>query len=285
MKTYNIAGIKLAFHYEHDGYFNNNIEKYLTDEKAEYTLEVKTVANIEKPINEPSYTYKNRHIHHEDGKHTLIVYTKNNAIKIRMDHTLDYKTQTIYLHQDYIEDLAEMEYVLSGLQFMQLALHKNMLPLHASAIAYQDQAILFAASSGTGKSTHTTYWQKTFDEVFVINDDKPLIFKENNQFMVTGSPWSGKNTINENITLPLKAIVFLDRGERNTVTKLSKDKALNRFMKDCMRPGDATLMDKTLSLIESLINQSHYYHYQVTNSPDSVNPIYQAIFKEDSHED
>ena len=285
MKHYKIAGILIGVHYEHTGYFNNNIEKYRTDELPEYTIDVRTIDHIQAPVDKPSYTYKNRHIHKERDKEMLVVYTKDNAVKIQMTHTVDYKTQRILLHKDHVKDLAEMEYVLSGLQFMQLALYKNRLPLHASAICLNDEAILFAASSGTGKSTHASYWQKAIEGVSIINDDKPLIYKEDNQFMVSGSPWSGKDSINQNVQYPLKAIVFLDRGTSNTVFSLTVNEALKRFMKDAMRPGDERLMQNALDLIDALIHEAQYVRYTVTNHIDSVKPLYDVLYKEENHED
>jgi len=47
---------------------------------------------------------------------------------------------------------------------------------HGSVVAVDGVAYLFAASSGTGKSTHARLWRELFgDRAVMVNDDKPLI--------------------------------------------------------------------------------------------------------------
>ncbi|MCF7924777.1 MAG: hypothetical protein K9L64_06725 [Candidatus Izimaplasma sp.] len=281
MKAYKIAGLVIGFHFEHQGFFDDNIEKYETNQKPNYTIEVKTVNSIKAPNKKATYIHKNRYIYKDGHKETLVVYNTNNDAKIMMEHSKDYKTQRILLHKDYIKDLAETEYVLSGIQFMRLALLNNRLPLHAIAIAYKNEAILFAASSGIGKSTHASNWKNAIKGISIINDDKPLIYKNNNRFIVCGSPWSGKSCINNNVCHPLKAIVFLDRGDTNKVQGINRKEAIARFMKDCMRSGDELLMNNTLNLVEDLLKQSNYYKYSLTKDINSVNSIYKELYKED----
>ena len=282
MKTYNVAGIILSFHYEHAQYFDNNIEHYEVDYEAEHHICVYTVNHIERPASAPHYSYKNRHFHQEGDKHVFVVKTKNNDLKIRMEHTPDYKQQTIFLNRQHIKNIAEMEYVTSGLMFMQLALYKNVLPLHASAITHNNEAILFTGSSGTGKSTHAHHWLNTFENTQIINDDKPLLHEQDGRIVVSGSPWSGKNAHNQNVTVPLKAVVFLEQGKNNIVSVPPKKLALQRLFKDCMRPIDKTLMHNTLLLIETILDNTPYYHYTLTKSSESVQPIYDAVFNKKS---
>ncbi len=47
---------------------------------------------------------------------------------------------------------------------------------HGSCVAVDGVGYLFAAKSGTGKSTHTRLWRQVFgDRAVMINDDKPMI--------------------------------------------------------------------------------------------------------------
>lgn len=69
------------------------------------------------------------------------------------------------------------EYITTGLDFARALLNYNGFCLHSSAIAVDNKAVLFAAKSGTGKSTHTRLWREYFgeDKAVMINDDKPAI--------------------------------------------------------------------------------------------------------------
>lgn len=60
---------------------------------------------------------------------------------------------------------------------------------HGSVVAVDNEAYLFAASSGTGKSTHTRLWRELFGEQAVmINDDKPLLKITDSGVLVYGTP-------------------------------------------------------------------------------------------------
>lgn len=100
----------------------------------------------------------------------------------------------------------------------------NCLPIfggmtfHSSAISYKGNAILFAAPSGTGKSTQSRLWKRYYPkETFYINDDTPIIRKKDGKFFAYGSPWAGTSGINSNISAPVRAIVYIERSKVNSV--------------------------------------------------------------------
>lgn len=47
--------------------------------------------------------------------------------------------------------------------------------------------MFFTATSGTGKSTHVGLWKKYFDDVEIINGDKPFIRVTGNEVRVYGT--------------------------------------------------------------------------------------------------
>ena len=100
----------------------------------------------------------------------------------------------------------DWDYFLEGAKFSSLLLENDGFVLHASALALNENAFLFSANSGIGKSTHTRLWKKVFDGVTIINDDKPALRLKSGLFYVYGTPWSGKSSLNENICVPLKSI-------------------------------------------------------------------------------
>lgn len=279
MSNYLIAGISLAFDYQYDDFFKNNIEKYLVeDAKPSYSLSVKTVEYIEEPKVNKLYDYKNRSIFSDDDYRYVVSYHDGNKIKLLMKYRHDYSDYQIYLTNVYGDRLAEMEYVLSGLAFMVMALKENRLSLHASAIAVNGLGVLFAGASGTGKSTHVKNWKKIGVDFEVINDDKPLIYKENGLFYVSGSPWSGKEVVNSNIKVPLYAIVFLEQGINNEIVNLDKQEMVKELLKNCLRPEDVDLYQEVLSIIEDLIDASIIIKLKATIDTGSALFLHNILF-------
>ena len=86
---------------------------------------------------------------------------------------------------------------------------------HCSAISVDNQAVMFTAKSGTGKSTHRNLWLKNFgNRVTVINDDKPIIRKVNGIFYVYGTRGRGKRTSGKIFVFPRRLFVFCHAPRR-----------------------------------------------------------------------
>lgn len=127
-------------------------------------------------------------------------------------------------------------YIESGRQFaFSLPLHQGLY-LHASAVAVNGRAYLFSGTSGTGKSTHTQLWKQLLgDKACVFNDDKPALRYINGTWYAYGTPWCGKDGINQNIKVPLAGICFLKQAEHNKIQPLDTEEALKRILKQTTR--------------------------------------------------
>ena len=92
--------------------------------------------------------------------------------------------------------------------------------LHASVTRYKGVGNLFFGVSGTGKSTHSRLWHDFVPESDLMNDDNPIIRIEEGQFLVYGSPWSGKTACYRNVVAPVNALVRLEQYPRNEIVRL-----------------------------------------------------------------
>ena len=92
--------------------------------------------------------------------------------------------------------------------------------LHASVTRYQGRGNLFFGVSGTGKSTHSRLWHEFVPESDLMNDDNPVIRVEDGQYMVYGSPWSGKTLCYRNVVAPVNALVRLEQYPENVIVRL-----------------------------------------------------------------
>ena len=176
------------------------------------------------------------------------------GIEISVTHDEINREQTGEYKLDYLESLAIYRKIAEYL------IDKGIVLFHGSAIAVDNEAYIFTAKSGTGKSTHVKLWCELFkDQACVINDDKPLLSVKENSVIVHGTPWSGKHHLDSNISVPLKAICILERGISNRIERINDKDAWPILMQHSYRPCNESSMEKTLSLIDILIKNTKFY--------------------------
>lgn len=174
----------------------------------------------------------------------------------------------------------EVAYLASGALFNRRLTAFNGLMLHSSAIEMDGRAYLFSANSGTGKSTHTGLWKQVFgDKVTYINDDKPIIRKIDGKFYVYGTPWSGKTDLNTNIKVPLAAIVFIERGETNSITPIdpAKEAVAVPMLEQTPRPRTPQLLAAMLSTADDLLLNTPLFKLRCNISEDAVYTSYNTL--------
>lgn len=173
----------------------------------------------------------------------------------------------------------ECEYMLTATVFYDALIEHGGLLLHSAAISLDGGAYLFSAPSGVGKSTHIKLWQKVFgkERTFVINDDKPAIIERDGAFFACGTPWSGKYDISRNVSVPLRGIAFLERGEKNEVTRIAPAEALVQFMEQTLRPVDHEKTAKLLALVDRLFSQVPIFRAKVNMDSDAALASYNAM--------
>ncbi len=267
MHTYLIAGIKLSFSYRFDRFFKQNIESY--EILSDGTFDHQIIMTYQKEITPPV----------DKGYR---VFSKNaQGIKSMMIYDDHFKHIEIVINEDAFTDLETAEYIYSGMVFLEIAQLNGLLPLHSSAIVYKNEAILFSAPSGTGKSTHARLWKERFnDEVDWINDDKPLLKLENEKVFVYGAPFSGHYRANMNQKYPLKAIIFLQQGATNDVRKLDEKEALQKIMTNILRPKEEIVWDQSLSIINDIIKNISIYSLDATMNQEAVDAVYHTLYGE-----
>ena len=131
---------------------------------------------------------------------------------------------------------------------------------HGSCVAVDNEAYLFAAVSGTGKSTHARLWREYLGErAVMVNDDKPLIRVNDSGVTVFGTPYNGKHRLGSNISVPLKAVCILTRDETNHIEKITKQQAYATLLQQTYRPADPLQLAKTMSLLDRLSDRVKLY--------------------------
>lgn len=152
--------------------------------------------------------------------------------------------------------------------------------LHCSCLKYKDEAIIFTAPSGTGKSTHAALWRKHFgSEVTMINDDKPLVREKNGRFIIYGTPWNGKHGIGENTCAPVRAIVFLSQAKENHAAPISPVEALTLLLQQTVLPSEKAQLSALLDMLGRMIETVPVYRLSCNISDEAVTTIYHKIYQ------
>jgi len=149
---------------------------------------------------------------------------------------------------------------------------------HGSALALDGQGVLFTAASGTGKSTHTALWRREINGVEMVNDDKPFLRLQNDQILVCGSPWMGKHRLGANISVPLKAICLLQRGEKNSIHPVTAREALPMLLQQTYRNESPEMLMHTLKIMDRVSSGTELYRLACNMEPEAARVAARGIF-------
>lgn len=210
------------------------------------------------------------------------------------DYDFEIKQNTKAALADFYEQWQKYretaDFLYETRQFYNKILDYNGMMLHASAVAVDNEAYLFSASSGTGKSTHTKLWLNKFGErAFILNDDKPIIRILDDGIYAYGAPWCGSSDIGRNAKAPLKAICFMERAERNWIKRMIKADSMpiimNMFYQtfrqldqyDCMTPITRENAAKYIDIIAKVIEAVPIYQMGCNMDPEAAEVAYNGM--------
>ncbi len=265
MQRVRIADLNIEMSNVDTAFFDERLATYRHDDEVSPDLRITFTAPPSIPIPEGKTTEYNGRLRVtdlKDGRRCRGLYHPKTGDVL----------QTITCNADYSEaeicvpvsrthatlTLLDFEYMFTGLVFSDRITKLGGMVLHGSSIAFDGHGLIFSAPSGTGKSTHTGLWRETYgDRVTVINDDKPTIRFNEGRPTVYGTPWSGKTDLNTNTSAPLRAVVFLERGETDAIRRLSATEALLYMNRELSMPYHdealgLTLLDTATRLVQSV---------------------------------
>lgn len=130
--------------------------------------------------------------------------------------------------------------------------------LHSAVVAYEGEGYAFFAPSGVGKTTRALLFLREFQNSFIVNGDKPLIKVTDDNVLAFGTPWCGKEKMNRNTSVPLKAIFYVERAEEDAspvITELKGAEAYTLLLQQTFHPSDPKAYKKTLLLLKKLMSR------------------------------
>ena len=283
---YKIAGIPIEINGIEYDYFTYRLKEYESaEERSEIVINYGEEEIISSPEGEIVGKDSFRYFLKDNGRYitydTLEKPRMNTALT---DASADWSE--IYCRLSDVEELGGASlsirsFNLIGEMFKYALTVKDGLVIHSSAISYENGGVLFSAPSGTGKSTHTGLWKKVYGEkVKIVNDDMPAIRFFDGEWKLCGTPWSGKTGINANECVPLKGIVFLERGEKNEIIPVSPQEAVFRIMNQTLLPLYKDVMNGVLENIGRLASTVPAYRLKCNISDEAAITVKEQIFNE-----
>ncbi|HOA21529.1 MAG TPA: hypothetical protein PKL82_03465 [Anaerolineaceae bacterium] len=127
------------------------------------------------------------------------------------------------------------------LEYLDIVLYSNWLAqrgdliLHASGIAWQNQAYVFLGNSGAGKSTLAADLAAATDAV-ILGEDQIILRQIEGRFFAFGTPWHEDPSRCDPRGVELSKIFFLDRAAEQTITPLGGFEASVRIMATAFVP-------------------------------------------------
>lgn len=167
-------------------------------------------------------------------------------------------------------NVGDLEYICYSADFCRKIVDHGRFFIHASAVVYQGEAYLFSAPSGTGKSTHTSFWNQVLPDTYILNDDKPVLQPGDDGITVWGTPFAGKTDLYVNTHVPLKGICFLKQGSENRIRKLNEEEGLALLLNNTWRPSDINTMNTLLDMMEQVVSRTGIYEMSCTESEEAA---------------
>ena len=284
---YSIAGLTVEIKGIDDPYFSYRLLKYKTDGgNADVVIEYSEEEKTEKPAGEIVGRDDYRiYLKSENGYANYDILNNPSMITAKVEADGEWKHIKAALCD--VEpyggaSLSVRSFNMVGEIMKSVFAVRGGAVVHSSSIAYKNKGLLFSAPSGTGKSTHTGLWEKVYPgDVEIINDDMPVVRKINGVWNLCGTPWSGKSERNINKIVPLRGLVFLERGDRNEIREASKAESIYRIMGQTMLPVYKELMNTVVNNIGEILSEIKVYILKCTISDEAPKTVKEKIFYED----
>ena len=257
---YVLPGVQLESEYPLDSFC-----AFIAEEHSDLPLSVLAVRYEPYSPGEVLFSAEHNDIHVavlEDGWFYFLAGTEDYALHVSRDYRqlTAYVTDTT-LHQDKLLPLIRMALECASVS-------QGVLSLHSSCVELDGQAVCFTAASGTGKSTRARSWNSGLG-ARMISGDRPSVCLKKNGVLVSGVPWDGKEQIYINVSVPLRAICSIRRGNRTYVRHLSPNQARRLLLQQCFIPmWDTDTAAAAMMLIRKLCSSVPVY--RVTCGPDEA---------------
>ncbi|MCI5207290.1 MAG: hypothetical protein D3910_00495 [Candidatus Electrothrix sp. ATG2] len=166
--------------------------------------------------------------------------------------------QFFQFHYCFYSDVEQgLCYKLAADQFLlqhSFVNHQGLM-IHASGGSVQGKGMVFAGTSGMGKSTLSELLCSS-PKSQLFSDERLVIRFADERWNVWGTPWQSTGNIARNETAPLSALIFLRQAEKTKITALTPSQGLHRLLQVVSIPWySEEWTNKGLAVCEPLVQE------------------------------
>lgn len=286
MFLYNISGLVFRLNGSLHGSVLTSMEPYKvnhTNILPDVTIDVKLCDEPLSLPDEPCVSISDTELWHvsQDKLTYYLIFPDISGAAVCAECNKDFSTINICSYdvktQLGYDDSCYLFNTLSNIMHY-IALMHGRIVFHSSSICVNGEGVAFSADSGVGKSTHTSLWLENINGVSYINDDTPIITCLDENIMISGTPFAGTSDINNNITVPLRAIVFVTRGKENKLVQVDTLTAFSRIMSQLKKPVTDEMTSKMIDNLSAILKVVPCYLMECNISPEAAFEAYNAVF-------
>lgn len=168
--------------------------------------------------------------------------------------TINQIQQIAFINRDftrwkiYATDNLPLKYPMGPIIMHCLTLYTDALLIHASCTFDGKKSRLFTGVSGVGKSTMSRIWSEAGAQI--INDDRLLIRKIDNEFFVYNTPMQ---YVDFSKKAPLHAIYLIRHASQNRLNRVKGAFAISKVIAHCIQNNfDKALINKRIDLVAEM---------------------------------
>lgn len=167
--------------------------------------------------------------------------------------------------------ISPLSYPLGELMMMNLLGTGYGMLFHACGVIDNGSGLLFVGHGGAGKTTTSRFWDGN-PGVKIVNDDKVIVRKLNDDFHLFGTPWHGEGGYNAPDSAPLRQIYILRQAAENAVTPMNPVRAVGMLLARTFMPlWDKEKVTYSLQFLDELTKNIPCKELSFRNNPDVVN--------------
>lgn len=244
-----------------------NIECSLVDELPEiHGKKVFEGAN-EDQINYRVYTPIELENEYADCKYIFEIFNQDRKGELQqiayVDHSL--KNWEICL-KNGAKSINPLQFPMGPILYTYICQAFNAIMIHASCIDDKGTGRIFSGFSGAGKSTMAGIWEQ--EGRMIINDDRLIIRKKENAFVVFNTPMYYEDIIK---SVELKSVYLIRHSPLNEIRKLSGAMALTRMLAFCIQNNfDKDMVRVNLEFMSQLISNIGIYDLGVVPTKEII---------------
>jgi hypothetical protein len=188
-----------------------------------------------------------------------------------------FKKAEVFLNHEFLSLLgipSPLEYPLDELLITHYLSLGHGIELHACGLVNAGtESFLFAGHSGAGKSTTARLWTRHAG-VEVLSDDRIIVRKKNDQFLMHGTPWHGEAAYASPGRAPIRRIFLLEHGASNRIECISRSAAVGELLARSFVPFyQHRLVNPTLALLEEIVESVPCYRFSFVPDQSAVEKI------------